>query len=177
MIWESRYWKEDLLKYSSKLKNRINQKKWFDSSLANTEKEIMLSAFMIRKLGESNRISDELINQNVKILEYENNGKKIDIIRRLAPERFFKIDNPHRGTISINDLCNSIIHSYVFVLIFYDNTFKSFWVASDHNRYKRLYEIEIDQYINILNEIGSYWPKTGVMKYDNKRKDYRFKWD
>jgi hypothetical protein len=176
MIWESKYWKDDLINYSNKLEKRINQKKWFDSSYANAEKEIMISAFMIRKLDESNKLSDELMNQQLKIIEFENNGKKIDITKRLVPERYFEIDKPNKGIVAITDLCNSIIHSYIFSLIFIENTFKYFWVASDYNKFNKMFQIEIVQFIRIMKEIGYYWPNKGFLEYDKKRKDYRFKW-
>src|ERR1035438_8115896 len=101
MIWQSWYWKKDLIEIADKLEKRVNQKKWFDSSNANAEKEIMISSFMVRKLFESQKIDDSLQNNTIKIIKYGSNGKKINVLKRLSPERFFDTDKPIKSSITI----------------------------------------------------------------------------
>ena len=172
MIWQSSYWKKDLLKIADILEKRTNQKKWFDASNANAEKEIMISAFMIRKLFESRKIDSAIENKLIKITKYKANGKKISVLRRLSPERYFDMEKAISSTISVKDIYNNIIHSYVFQLLFIDKEFKYFCIASDRNRFRFMFEIKVIDYINILKEIGNYWPKSELWVYDDEKEDY-----
>lgn len=172
MIWESRYWKKDILEIADKLEKRINQKKWFDSSNANAEKEIMISAFMVRKLFESKKIDDAIEQKTITIFRYPSNGKKISLLRRLSPERFFDLEKPNKSKLTVKDLYNNIIHSYIFLLNIVDGEFKYFWVASDWNKFKFMLQIEVKDYITILREVGNYWPKAEGYFYDERKADY-----
>ena len=173
MIWESSYWKKDLLKIAKKLEKRQNQKKWLDSSFANTEKDIMISAFMIRKLFESKKIDNIMEKENIKITSYPSNGCKINLLRRHSPEDFFKINTPITNQKSIKEICNQIIHSYVFTLILNDsNQLVSFWFMSDYNKSEQMIEITIFDYIKILKKIGTYWPSNETYTYNTKTNDF-----
>lgn len=174
MIWESYYWKEDLLRISQKLKKRKNQKKWFDSSFANAEKDIMISSFMIRKLFDSNKIDKQIESKEIEVIYYESNGKEINWLKSSYPERFFKIETPISKKILIRDICNQIIHSYIFTLILNEtNQLNSFWFVSDFNKFKYLIEIKLTEYIELVDFIGSYWPTSEHYIFDSKTKDYK----
>lgn len=172
MIWQSEYWKNDVRKIADKLENRIYQKKWFDSSNANAEKEIMVSAFMVRKLFESQKIDKVIEKKAISIIKYPSNGKSINLLRRLSPERFFDLEKQLLSTITVKDLYNNIIHSYIFLLYIVDGEFKYFWVASDYNKFKYMFQVEVKKYINILREIGNYRSDAEIYSYDDKVKDY-----
>ena len=58
MIWESAYWKEELLRQAEDLKKRSTQTKWSERSLARLEKTIMIGFYSIRKLIEAKKVSD-----------------------------------------------------------------------------------------------------------------------
>jgi hypothetical protein len=173
MIWQSYYWKKELLKIADKLDKRINQKKWFEASNANAEKDIMISAFMIRRLYESNKIDKEMFNKTIKICQYKSNGKKINLLKRLSPDNYFDMNKPIFSNLTIKDICNNIIHSYIFILIFNDKGFNSFWVASDYNKFKFMLEIEMKIYLPILMKVGNFYPKSEIYEYDEKLEDYK----
>jgi hypothetical protein len=173
MIWESYYWKKDILNYSKRLKKRKEQRKWFDESFANTEKDIMLSAFMIRKLFDSDKIDKRIENKEIQVVIFKSNGKKINKLKTIFQERYFELEKPNQSKLKLREICNQIIHSYIFSLITNEEQkLKSFWVASDYNKFKHLIEISIDNYVNILNLIGSYWPINEHYLFDNKKGDF-----
>ena len=58
MIWESQYWKDELLRTASKLNKRLNQKRWPESSMASLEKEIMIGFYIIYKLIAAHKLSN-----------------------------------------------------------------------------------------------------------------------
>lgn len=172
MIWQSEYWKKDICKIAVKLENRIFQKKWFDASNANAEKEIMVSAFMVRKLFESQKIDLAIKNKSIPTIKYPSNGKKINLLRRLSPERFFDLEKQLPSSITVKDLCDYIIHSYIFLLYIIDGEFKYFRVTSDKNKFKFMFQIEVRRYINILREVGNYRSGSEIYSYNNKKEDY-----
>lgn len=173
MIWESYYWKKDLLKYSAHLEARKKQLKWVDASYANAEKDIMLSAFIIRKLFDSDKIDKRIENKEISLVIYKSNGNKVNKMKNIFPERYFDIEKPTKSKLKVREIYNQIIHSYIFSLLFdEENLLKSFWVASDYNKFKYLVEIGIDNYIDILNEIGNYWSNNEHWVYDPQKEDY-----
>mgnify|MGYP001159284651 CR=1 FL=1 len=172
MIWESKYWKKDILNLADKLERRITQKKWFNASNANAEKEIMISAYMVRKLFESHKIDETIQEKAIPIIKYSSNGKKISLMRRLSPERYFDIDRPISSKIKVKDLCNNIIHSYIFLLYIIDGEFKYFWVASDWNKFKFMFQIEVEKYIKILRSIGKNYPTAQAFIFNDKKQDF-----
>lgn len=172
MIWESKYWKSDLIHYAKKLESRIQQKKWFDVSNANAEKEIMISAFIVRKLFESRKIAKNLENKKIPIVKYKNNDKKIHYLQRLNPDRYFDLEYPIVDEIKCRDLINNIIHSYIFLLLFEDKEFKYFWVSSDYNKFEYVIQIEVKDYIKVIQEVGEFWPTSEMYKFNLKKNDY-----
>lgn len=178
MIWESAYWKNDLLKLSKKIAGRMTQTRWTDASNANAEKEIMIAAFIARKLFESKKISEKLESHRIKIVKYESNGKKINLMSRLSPERYFDIETPIKDSITFKVLSNQIIHSYIFMLIMNEHhTLTHFLVASDFDKFKFMYMIEVKSYSTHLKKIGSYWPRSEQYSFDENKGDYVVKHD
>jgi hypothetical protein len=52
------------------------------------------------------------------------------------------------------------------------NHLASFWVASDFDKFKFMYQVNIKTYCNILNKIGNYWPKSESYHFDPVKNDY-----
>lgn len=178
MIWESAFWKNDLIKFSKKIHLRLKQTRWPDAANANAEKEIMISAFVARKLFDSKKISEVLENRELKIIKYKSNGKKINLLRRLSPEKYFDLDQPIKGTIPFRILCNQIIHSYIFMLLMNDKgNLTHFWVASDYDKFKFIYQIDVKTYASVLLQIGNYWPKQESYEFDEIKNEYNITHD
>lgn len=70
MIWESSFWKDDLVKVAGKLVKRTIQKRWPERSLASLEKDVFVSFYAIRKLIESKKISDGLLSLKIPVIGY-----------------------------------------------------------------------------------------------------------
>ena len=173
MIWESLYWKTDLLKVAKRLEKRKHQKKWYDASFANAEKDIMISAFMVRKLFDSHKIDKRIDESTLPVTVYNSNGKKIHRLKVHYPERCFDIENPVKSTLKVRDLCNQIIHSYVSILIMNEqNSLQAYWFVSDYDKFKRLIQIQIDEYLDIIEIVGNYWPVSEYYEFDEKKRDY-----
>jgi hypothetical protein len=172
MIWESSYWKNDLLKLTKKLKKRSKQRTWPDASNALAEKEIMIGAFISRKLFDSKKTHSKFENHEMKIIKVPSNGQKIHLMQRLSPDRFFDFANAVVDTLKFRILCNQVIHSYIFILITNERGLVGFWVASDFDKFKFMYFVDINTFCSHLLKIGNYWPKLEMYKYDAAKEDY-----
>jgi hypothetical protein len=74
MIYESRFWKDNLIKQANVLRAKTTQKRWTEASSARLEQTIMLGYYSIRKLVESQKLSNLVINQAITTNPYSWKG-------------------------------------------------------------------------------------------------------
>ena len=78
-------------------------------------------------------------------------------------------------TISLAALCNQVVHSYIFTLLFdEDGYLTGILVASDRQRLKGLLEISIGRIIDIFETIGKDDVKSASMFFDERKGDYTY---
>ncbi len=175
MIWESSYWKNELLKIAKRMSRRINQRRWLELSAVNVEKDVFLAFYIIRKLVEAKKLTTEAENLPVKLNVYptlgravtRNNWRKIDELYN-----FSKQTTVRKG---LQFICNQIIHSYVFFISIDDETggLAGVLFCSDHERNRHLYELSTKTMIDILERIGNNEISTIHSNYDDKSGDWK----
>lgn len=74
MIYESSYWKSDLLKLATRLQLRLIQTRWGKKNLYTLEKEIFIGFYSIRKLIESKKVSSSIKNKSYEIKKFVRNN-------------------------------------------------------------------------------------------------------
>jgi len=94
MINDSNPWRLLLYKRRESLLKRKLQRRWPDTSLARVEEDIFFVAYAIRKLIDSNKLSDELEATQIPASSYPPSGRKPDVIRTDDVDRSFKLDQP-----------------------------------------------------------------------------------
>ena len=57
MIFESSYWKDELLRAASFLREKQSQKQWRGESYAKVEQKVMISFYSIRKLMDARKLA------------------------------------------------------------------------------------------------------------------------
>ena len=173
MIWESCFWKDDLIKISEKLKEHYSKLKsdCKEENLVEFEKDIMISAYSIRKLFEAFKVSDETRKLKVSIRKY-NALKGVNLLNwhRLEENYDSKFCNIK---INLRKLCNTLIHSYCFIPIFgkYDNLV-AFYFNSKEQKDSEIYSVLISEYCGLLKDVGNDYPTSGRFKYSKADKDY-----
>jgi hypothetical protein len=173
MIYESRYWKDDLLKQAQILRRRINQKRWPESSFAHVEQSVMLGFYSIRKLIEAKKLSDDIANQSLRIIAHSSKGKTVTRLSRTEPWQFYDLEHSQIVTRGLTFLCNQIVHSYIFMVSFDESKcFDGILVASDHERHKMLYFIQAQQIIELFEQAGNDYPDEIRFKFDSRAQDY-----
>lgn len=173
MIWESSYWKNDLLKTARKLGRKKNKKRWPERALVNFEKELFISFYSIRKLIEANKISTDLIMTKITAKSYPSLGKVVTSMNWHRIDELYDFSTSNIEKISLIFICNQLIHSYVFMPSFNENSqLTGILFSSDKYRNKKLFSVDINDVIGILRKVGSNYPNSATLIYDEKKKDY-----
>ena len=174
MIWESYYWKSDLLKHAAALRKRKEQKRWVDASYGRTEQTVMLGFYSIRKLIEARKLRDDVAHQIVEISAHAPTGKRITRLNSHRIDELYDLDRRRSESCRLEWLCNQIIHSYIFALLTEEHGgLAGVLVTSDRNRSKALYEVTVDQMIVLFDQIGNDYPTDVSMKFDPDLGDYK----
>jgi len=155
MIWESSVWKEDLQR---ELNNFLANIKRFNDEYFNlrVEKFFFISAFIIRKLNEANKLSDELVSKDFDCTRYRRikDDNIIDFMNCHHIEKFYDLRNGEKSSLKLKYICNYFIHSFVFLCsIGDDDRLCGVFVNSDRTENKFLYYIELNTFIMLINDV------------------------
>lgn len=155
MIWESGYWKADLIK-DAHLLIRWARKKPSNRQYVLFEKKVSISAYSIRKLLEAEKIGPDFPMWTFGISKFlKKTQDKIDYMNNHDIERFYKLDTPIKDSISIACLSDTLIHSYIFSLNLNESgEIVTFLFTSDKTKEECIYEMKIENFANLLQWIG-----------------------
>lgn len=176
MVHESYPWKLDLQRrkrYILKHNTSEQFEKKFDSTYSIIEKCVFYSAFIIRKLIDcGGKLSDEADRYTLKV-KSTRPIKPIDILHRWPEENSHDWEKVQTFTMNGKDICNWLIHSYIFFFEFDENgAVINFCVSSDYDRNKVLYMILISDWVKYMDYISSDDVVSTSAHYDEKVKDY-----
>lgn len=163
MIFDSYIWKNELKKVLTKFKKFISTTKIEvappDSNIFffNVEKFFFITAYIVRKLNESNKLSDELTSTNIPVIKYPRKNKKtiLDFMNNHHGQRFFNFKKQQKGSLHWLKLCEFLIHSFIFDPVFDDKDWKviGIQVTSDKSKTYALYYIMLDDYLLFLEDV------------------------
>lgn len=161
MVYESCYWKDDLRSYATELRD-ISTCTTLDDEYRDyrLEKTLLLSAFTVRLLLDSNKLSDSFDSRNLKVDYYsakrgaQENISPLD--KRFIDERYFDLAESTSSYISIKQLTNQLSHSAVVLMFSYDDTNRviGFFVVSDKDYEKRLCYCSLKEWINMVDAVA-----------------------
>lgn len=176
MIFESYPWKQDLRRRKNLLL-KYNKADLFETNEESTytiiEKAIFYSAFIARKLIDcGGKLSDEAENYSMKVYSVQP-IKRVDNMHRWPEEDSHDWDNEQETTVVGKNVCNWLIHSYMFYLVFNeDRVVDSFSVTSDFDRNKILYRIPLKAWIDYIEYIATDDIVSLSSRYDSKKEEY-----
>jgi len=127
----------------------------------------------VRKLIEAEKISTD--NKSLKVSCYitPSNGKNVHRFNIASADRLYDFTKTRKSKLKLFDLCNQVIHSYIF-----DPTFDQelnlvgFWVSSDYKRHTALYNFILQDIIDVLELLGKDYPNYMTSSYNIKKRDY-----
>lgn len=158
MIQESKYWKDDLLKLANRLELKTVQIRWGVKNFYTLEKDIFVGFYSVRKLIESNKISNSLSSKCYEVKEFPYIGKPESIITYFK-ENDYDMGKGNTSKITVAHLCNQFIHSHHF-LPFLPNgkNLIGVFFCSDQKRMSCIYFIRLFDIADIFRAIGSNYP-------------------
>ena len=131
----------------------------YEQALIAVEKFAFLSAFIIRKLLEAKKLSDELESVKVSVRKFEriNFDREITYLNWDHVEQFYDLTDPVSDNISVRTLCNMLIHSFIFLA---DDTKETpeiniMLFNSDFTKDKALYEIDLATYFELVESVAN----------------------
>jgi hypothetical protein len=156
MIDDSIPWKDELLKIADRLESRKTQRRWTERTGFLVERDIMLSAYAVRKLLEARKVSDILAARRVIVRQHSLLGRTPDIWNRSSFWENYDLDTGQDVSMSISDFCNQIIHSWNWSISADERgDFDGVYVSSDRQRSKALYFMDINTLIELFRDVGS----------------------
>lgn len=174
MISDSVPWKQECLKIATKLAKRYNQKKWSERSLFTLEKEVFLGLFALRKLMESNKVTDSVKNRKIELAIYPANDKPITLLNQHKFPELYDLYAGQKEAVSYWDICNQFIHSSIFAPFVPTGTsLVGFYIASDWAKKKKLYYFQLKVLVEMLETVGNNYPTHIELTFNEKAKEYK----
>lgn len=180
MILESYDWKKELKRYinefSKDLSNRI---KYSETIRVKIELFFFITCFIVRKISESNKLSDEIESSLIPTKRYKNIKKFHTYLDRYEIDKHFDLNKPIKNNLEIKNLLNFGIHSHSFVYSFNaTNDLQkldfSIYINSDRTKNTELCEIHIKDYIKFLSKVANDQIVSSLMIYDKKAREMKY---
>lgn len=152
---------EDLLRVTEDLTRRKTQLRWSDRSMFLFERNVMTAAYSVRKLIEARKVSDALGRKSWPLERFKLTGPVPDVWNRWEPDRLFDFASPSRVSLSTLEICNQIIHSFLFYPIWkWDEKtlrpgeLEALHFVSDRGNRTHLLSVGIDALMALFTEVG-----------------------
>lgn len=156
MIWESQPWKDGLLADAEAVETlRLEG----DPSYVAFEKAMFLTGFAVRKLLEAKKLSDRVADVDVKCTKYPplDTTRIPDLMNWHRLDDFYDFTKPHKTTAKLAFFSNQLIHSFIFsavVISEEDIRAAGFYVTTDFDRAKFLYQYDVAEIIKVMRLVG-----------------------
>jgi hypothetical protein len=155
MISDPYPWREELLRVADRLEKRKAQRRWTERTMFLIERDIMLSAYSIRKLNEAKRISDRLRGERVRVQRHELVGRVPDMQNGHRFWEFYDFEHGADVELKMADLCNQIIHSWIWGIAAEEGGgLAGIYVSSDRERRRSVYLVDVDTLTDLFRSIG-----------------------
>jgi hypothetical protein len=162
MIWESWPWKQLLGESELRLLDSLQSVSTAaedveDLKAAQLEMHIFNTAYALRKLLDSGKLSFQAEQAAVLCTEYNAKGEAFpDTLTADRVFRFYDFDNPLQRSFAVRDLVNRLIHSCVFLFEYVDenNDAPFAFVFNSDNTRNKIWRIEWVDYHHLLSLVA-----------------------
>lgn len=177
MISESCYWKDELYKCYLILAKFINQKRYFESSFVKAEKAIMLSAYIIRKLNDAEKIPPDFLKSSMTLTYFNSTEKTVDHYTSIDFDKNYHLDEEKKESNNIGFFINQIIHSFSYSIVFSKDskTPEGFFLNSDNTKNSKLFYFSLDKYLELILRISEGWISSQLNIRDEKTHEMKLK--
>ena len=176
MIWESTYWKEEILRHAQRIRRHQTLKRWVERSTSRLEKDLMIGFYSIRKLIEAHKVSDEIRDRSICLQGYPWTGSPITFLNWHKIDKKYDLEHPVPVNKTLIWVANQIIHSFAFLPSFDEKgRLDSILFNSDRTRRQFLYSLSVDEIIALFEEVGANDPASMRCNFNKKTGDYDVK--
>ena len=179
MSYSSFFWKKQLKRDVSYILKKmdvdlgeIKDEEKLDQIFSTIEIKLFTIAYSLRKLIDTNKVSTKLSNTQIKILAYPKNSSKITIMNNHRLDEHYDFSGKIIKKLYIRDICNQIIHSYIFQLGVYGDKLFYIFFNSDYKKNKYLSKLKIKDLLKIVIKFTDNYPKRVSMIYCEEMLDY-----
>jgi len=188
MIWESSTWKGELLQDLKAIRDLVQQVNFSESgppfvqTMIAIEKFAFVSAYVIRKLSEAHKISDELEAAVFPVLRFQRvkPERPIHLFNWHRFEEFYDLNAPVEKTMTLRQLCNMFIHSFIFCPAVDEDSsqFDTILFNSDHTKDDALFEIKLETLFELVSSViqdrieGIRFGSGGIVEKSRTSRDY-----
>ena len=173
MITESYYYKNYLIRASKILRGYKLIKRWNPVRCGHVvEREIFLSMYLIRKMIESQKVTDQVAGMKIKTKCFPVKNDCI-VTRHSSFDKKYNLEAVSTKYLDLSYTCNQIIHSYVFEIVLSEKKIPFYVViCSDRKRNAELYMLKINQVISMIEAIAKDNIVKSISRYDESKKDF-----
>lgn len=173
MILNPRAWRRSISR-SLKILDAPAPSRWTDEKIAELEICLFTSFFSIRKLIESQKVSWDLQQRKCPVMSYPPLEKGTDRKNWWPPDEYFDLSTGKRAQLSLNDICNQFVHSYVYwPILGKRRRLYEVFIASDRQRKTKLYRMRYSSLRAILQRVAEDEPSIVVSERAANGGDWR----
>ena len=162
MITESYYWKRPLLTGASVIRKNMGAGHMTDAQFAQTEREILIGFYSIRKLLEATgTVSPETRDMKVALRWYAKYSAKpvVDWRNRWEFWELYDLDDVKSEPRDLLYVTHRMIHSFILILSSDDGGHGAFF-TSDRDKEARLNFISTDEIARVFEIVGNDYPSS-----------------
>jgi hypothetical protein len=153
MIFNTRYWKDELKRLAKALRRHAKQRRWVAASDASVEKCVMVGFYAIRKMLESFHPALKAP-ASVRVTAFPRNSTKLSPISWPEVGEAFDLTKPCRETLKLKVACNQVIRSHFFSLwLGPDRTLRGVFLCSDRLKAQKVYRLDLDTIVALFDGI------------------------
>lgn len=171
MLSNSVPWKEELLRTADRLEKKATQRRWTERSAFLVERDVMVSAYAIRKLLEAPaKLSDHVKELRLPVISHP-------LVAPAPPDWWdalewwdlYDMDSPEDKNVSLRYFCNLLIHSFVFAFQVTpdDDGLAGVFVNSEYESKKALIFIATGTFVELFRRVGN----DDVVRLEMRRDD------
>jgi hypothetical protein len=147
-------WKEELVKVADRLEAKTKQRRWTDRTDYLIERDFVMGAYALHKLVAAGGVSDSIKQGPVPVRRFDLTGKPPLSADDISDS--YDLDNGSRHTLSIEELCDEILRSFVFAFHCGETAdlFDGVYVSSDRDKNEHVYLVLASDFIALCSDAG-----------------------
>jgi hypothetical protein len=147
-------WKEELVKVADRLESKTKQRRWTARTDYLIERDFVVGAYALRKLIAAGEVSNAVTNMPIPVRRFEANTNPPKTADDISDS--YDFDTGSRKTLSIEDVCDEILHSFVFVFCCgeTDDLFDGIFLSSERNKNEFIYLLLASDFIALCGDVG-----------------------